>query len=268
VLFSCHYFAIFEQGDHMPRSARQKSGSGIYHTVLRGINKQTIFEDNEDRRIFLERLITYKEISRYEIYAYCLMSNHIHLLLKEGDEDLSTVFRRIGASYVYWYNKKYNRVGHLFQDRYRSEQVETDEYLLTAMRYIHQNPTKAGIVKEIHEFPWSSYREYTHEPVICDTEFVFRLFSKDAQEALRLWTAFSQESNTDRCLEYDSGGRLNDLEAAQIIKTIANVEKTGDVKALERLRRNEVIKLLRKKGLSIRQIERLTGLSFAIIRGA
>jgi putative transposase len=252
----------------MPRSAREKSSTGIYHVVLRGINKQSIFEDNEDRHYFLERLLTYKETSRYEIYAYCLMSNHIHLLLKEGAEDLSTVFRRIGASYVYWYNKKYNRVGHLFQDRYRSEQVETDEYLLTAMRYIHQNPTKAGIVKEIHEFPWSSFREYNHKPAICDTKFVFSLFSKDAQEALRLWTAFNQQTNTDRCLEYDSGGRFNDIEAAQLIKTIANVEKAGDVKALERLKRNEVIKLLRKKGLSIRQIARLTGLSFSIIRGA
>ncbi len=268
MLFFCYLPAIVKRGDPMPRSAREKSGSGIYHIVLRGINKQSIFEDNEDRQYFLERLLTYKEISRYEVYAYCLMSNHIHLLLKEGDEDLSIAFRRIGASYVYWYNKKYHRVGHLFQDRYRSEQVETDEYLLTAMRYIHQNPTKAGIVKEIHEFPWSSYREYTHKPVICDTKFVFSLFSKDAQEALRLWTEFNQKANTDRCLEYDSGGRLNDLEAAQIIKTIADVEKASDVKALERLKRNEVIKQLKKKGLSIRQIERLTGLSFAIIRGA
>jgi len=252
----------------MPRSARQKSSSGIYHVVLRGINKQTIFEDDADRQYFLERLITYKETSRYEVYAYCLMSNHIHLLLKEGDEDLNIVFRRIGASYVYRYNKKYNRVCHLFQDRYRSEQVETDEYLLTAMRYIHQNPTKAGIIKEIHEFPWSSYKEYTNEPVICDTEFVFSLFSKDAGEALHLWTAFNQATNSDRCLEYDSGERVNDLEAEQIIKAIANVEIIADVKALERHKRSEVIKLLKKRGLSIRQIERLTGLSFAVIRGA
>ena len=73
------------------------------------------------------------------------MSNHIHLLLKEGEEDLGTLFKRIGASYVYWYNWKYNRTGHLFQDHFKSEPVEDDTYLLTVLRYIHQNPLKAGI---------------------------------------------------------------------------------------------------------------------------
>ncbi len=82
----------------MPRSARIKSNSGIYHIVLRGINKQRIFEDDEDSLYFLEKLKTYKNISGYEIFAYCLMSNHVHLLMKEGKESLSTAFRRIGAS--------------------------------------------------------------------------------------------------------------------------------------------------------------------------
>jgi putative transposase len=79
---------MVEQGDHMPRSARKKSSSGIYHIVLRGINKQRIFEDDEDSLYFLEKFKTYKDISGYEIYAYCLMSNHLHLLMKEGEEPL------------------------------------------------------------------------------------------------------------------------------------------------------------------------------------
>ncbi len=80
------FSAIVEKGDHMPRSARKKSSSGIYHIVLRGINKQRIFEDDEDSLYFLEKLKTYKDISSFEIYAYCLMSNHVHLLMKEGEE--------------------------------------------------------------------------------------------------------------------------------------------------------------------------------------
>ena len=114
----------------MPRSARKKSSSGIYHVILRGINKQRIFEDDEDNLYFLEKLKTYKDISGYELYAYCLMSNHLHLLIKEGGDSLSIAFRRIGASFVYWYNRKYSRSGHLFQDRFKSEPVETDEYFL------------------------------------------------------------------------------------------------------------------------------------------
>ena len=98
----------------MPRRARKKSSSGIYHVVLRGINKQRIFEDDQDNQKYLETIKAYKETCEYEVYAYCLMSNHIHLLMKEGKEDLGIAFRRIGASYVYWYNWKYSRRGHLF----------------------------------------------------------------------------------------------------------------------------------------------------------
>lgn len=251
----------------MPRNARKKSNFRIYHIILRGINKQKIFEDNEDSFYFLEKLKTYKEISGYEIYAYCLMSNHIHLLMKEEEEPLSTVFRRIGASYVYWYNWKYSRVGHLFQDRFRSEPVETDEYFLTVMRYIHQNPLKAGIVKEIQEYLWTSYREYSQKPFICNTKFALNMFSGDTDKALKTWIEFNQVKNNDRCLEYDDGARLNDAGAAALIESVANVKNPGDIQTYEKQKRNEIIKLLKEKGLSIRQIERLTGVSFGAIRG-
>ncbi len=267
MLLSAFFFVIVSQGDHMPRNVRVKSSSGIYHIILRGINKQRIFEDDEDSRYFLKKLKTYKEISEYEVYAYCLMNNHVHLLLKEGEESVGTVFRRIGASYVYWYNQKYNRTGHLFQDRFRSEPVETDQYFLTVMRYIHQNPIKAGIVEKIEDYLWSSYREYSQKPVICDTKFVLNMFSKVSKDALDLWVKFINEKNNDQCLEYD-GGRLNDDEATELIKTVAKIKTPTDIQAYEKQKRNMLIKLLKQKGLSIRQIERLTGISFGIIRGA
>ena len=96
----------------MPRISREKSRSGIYHIMLRGINRQTIFEDAKDNGRFLDTLKEYRDVSGYKLYAYCLMGNHAHLLLKEEQEDLSTIMRRIGASYVYWYNMKYERCGH------------------------------------------------------------------------------------------------------------------------------------------------------------
>lgn len=136
----------------MARVAREKSSTGIYHVTLRGINRQIIFEDDEDYQKFLWTITDTKGKSGYEIYAYCLMSNHIHLLLKETREELGIVFRRIGASYVHWYNWKYKRRGHLFQARYKSEVVETDSYFLTVLRYIHQNPYKADIVKNIADY--------------------------------------------------------------------------------------------------------------------
>ena len=133
----------------MPRQAREKSSSGIYHVMLRGINRQNIFEDDRDRQRFIETILYYKTISNYELYGYCLMDNHIHLLIKEKDESISKAIKRICSSYVYWYNQKYERCGHLFQERYKSEVVETEGYFLTVIRYIHQNPIKAGLVKTL-----------------------------------------------------------------------------------------------------------------------
>ncbi|MBE6563266.1 MAG: hypothetical protein E7660_05975 [Ruminococcaceae bacterium] len=126
----------------MPRQARIKSKSGIYHVMLRGINQQQIFEEPEDYYKFLEIVEEYKAVSEFELYAYCLMGNHIHLLIKENKEPIEQIFKRIGGKFVYWYNIKYQRVGHLFQDRFKSEPVETNDYLLTVIRYIHQNPLK------------------------------------------------------------------------------------------------------------------------------
>jgi putative transposase len=250
----------------MPRSARKKSSTGIYHVIFRGINKQRIFEDEEDYFFFLEKLSTYQVKSKYEIYAYCLMSNHIHLLLKEGHEDLGISFRRIGSSYVSWYNWKYNRVGHLFQDRYKSEAVETDSYLLTVLRYIHQNPINAGIVKKIQEYPWSSYREYSHKPVLCNTDFILNFFSSDPKEAKKLWVKFVHEQTEELCMDYTEGARLKDSDAIEMIKTTAKVDTPADIQSFELNKRNVVVQTMKKKGLSLRQIERLTGISFGVLR--
>ena len=159
----------------MPRQAREKSSTGIYHVMLRGINQQQIFEEQEDYLKFLEIVKEYKIISKFEIYAYCLMGNHIHLLIKVLEEPLEQIFKRIGGKFVYWYNIKYQRVGHLFQDRFKSEPVETTDYFLTVIRYIHQNPIKAGLCKELIDYPYSSYKEYIFGGDLIDREFVLQM---------------------------------------------------------------------------------------------
>ena len=138
----------------MPRASRVKSESGIYHIMLRGINQQVIFEQSEDYEKFTEMLNKYKAISGYKVFAYCLMSNHIHLVIKEEKESIDQIIKRIAGSYVYWYNWKYYRKGHLFQDRFRSEPIEDEKYLLTVIRYIHRNPVSAWIkTKQNGRFP-------------------------------------------------------------------------------------------------------------------
>ena len=127
--------------------------------MLRGVNKQQIFLDDEDCLQFLECLYLCKQISQFELYAYCLMGNHVHLLINAKKEPIASVMKCFGSKYVYWYNSKYARVGHLFQDRFKSEPVEDEAYLTMAVAYIHQNPMKAGITKGL-SYKYSSYDKY------------------------------------------------------------------------------------------------------------
>lgn len=245
----------------MPRQPRQKSESGIYHIMLRGINQQVIFEEDEDCDKFLETLEKYKAVSGYRIYAYCLMSNHIHILLKVEKEDLEQIMKRIAGSYVYWYNWKYYRKGHLFQDRFKSEPVEDDEYFLTVMRYIHQNPVKSEIVNSVSEYKYSSYYEYEKESQIVDTEFAFSILSKEN------FLLFNNKINDEKCLDIEEVSfRLSDADAKEIIRKISKCESAIEFQMLDSEKRNSYLKKLKLKGMSIRQISRLTGISFAIIR--
>lgn len=250
----------------MPRKPREKSDTGIYHVILRGVNGKRIFKDKEDYEKIIQVIERYKKISEYEVYAYCLMSNHIHLLMKEGKEELGIVFRRIGASYVYWYNKKYSRTGHLFQDRYKSEPVEDDEYFLTVLRYIHQNPIKAGIEKAIGEYPWTSYNEYLGIHEICNTKFALNFFAEDERKSKQAFREFTHEANNDICLEHKELVRLNDKEAGKIIKELYGIRETNEIGNFEKNKRDDAIRKFKDIGLSIRQIERLTGVSFSIVR--
>jgi len=158
--------------------------------MLRGINRQDLFEDDEDKQRFIETLKTYKEKSGFSLYAYCLMSNHIHLLLKEEKEPISLIIKRISSSYVYYYNWKHSRCGHLFQERFKSEVVEDDSYLLTVLRYIHQNPVKAKIIKEIEKYKWSSYNEYTCESKMVDTNYALAIFAEEKVAAIKSFINF------------------------------------------------------------------------------
>ncbi|MBQ3023380.1 MAG: transposase [Clostridia bacterium] len=248
----------------MPRIPRQKSESGIYHMMLRGINQQVIFEDDEDYTKFINTLETYKAVSGYKVFAYCLMSNHIHILIKVEKEDIDLIMKRIAGSYVYWYNWKYYRKGHLFQDRFKSEPVENDEYFLTVLRYIHQNPIKAGIVEKIDEYEYSSYNEYViGESSLLDMEFVYSILSKEKFEE------FNKEITEDVCLDVEElNFRLSDNDAMKIVKEVSKCENATEFQTLDPNNRDKYIRRLKKRGLSYRQISRLTGISFAIVRKA
>ena len=262
----------------MGRKPRDKSGTGIYHVMLRGVNRQDIFEDEEDYAVFkkqLYRVVFYKDESgrpqppRCAIYAYCLMTNHVHLLIRETEEDLSTVIKRITVSYALYYNNKYQHIGHLFQNRFRSETVNDEAYFITLMRYIHQNPVAAGITKLVEDYRWSSWIEYENyhigQQTICAIQPVLKLMPFADLRAL----VFELLPKASLILDFDNeGGRRSDDEIKTFLSDSFGLRQPTDLQIYSRDRRLDILRMAKLYGASIRQLERLTGISFTIIRTA
>jgi REP element-mobilizing transposase RayT len=245
--------------------------------MLRGINQTQLFYDDEDRMAFLGRVERYKHECGFLLYAYCLMGNHVHLLLQPGDVTLAKVMQRLTLSYSSWFNNRYDRSGYLFQGRFRSEPINGDAYFLAVVRYIHNNPVQIG--ESINS--WTSYGDYMDTPVLVDTDFVLSLFDADTSKARRLLDEFLQAavqsgpdaSNGDASsiLDMPTAPRLrrpSDAEAIELIKAIASIDtcialshKGGDA-------RNKYLAALKQKGLSVRQLSRLTGINRGIVQKA
>ena len=259
---------------YMPRQERTKSGTGIYHVMLRGINRQDIFEDDED---YLQMTACLQGLpERYDengvaleplctIYSYCLMSNHIHLLVREQKEDISSVMKRLGVAYAYYFNKKYQRNGHLFQDRFLSEPVNNIEYFMTLMRYIHQNPVHAGLAAEVRDYPWSSWAEYEGMQTdyhICKTSPVIKRLDKTN---LYEFVTMPVDSNNILDIDYGIGVNITDDDIKGKIAEISGLQLPTEVQNLAKSERNTILKQLCEYGANIRQISRVTGISYGVI---
>ncbi len=243
----------------MSRMARVKSCTGLYHVMLRGADRRIIFSDDEDNRRFLEILQRVKQESLIKLFAYCLMGNHVHLLLREGEEPLGMTFKRIGVSYVYYYNWKYQLHGHLFQDRYRSEQVEDDAYFLEVLRYICQNPVKAGLCAKPFEYPWLGCSGITECDALLDGFGNLTDLKGDA-----LLRFVSERCDMDH-LEDNGTKRLTDREATERLRMACGCSNTQDIGGWAAEKRDTALRKALGTGVSIRQLSRLTGISKAII---
>jgi len=262
---------------NMPRQARKTSGTGIYHVMLRGINRQDIFEDDEDYMRFLQSLHqlvecyderAYRIPSLCHFYAYCLMPNHVHLLIQEKTAAIGEIVKRITISYAYHFNKKYQRKGHLFQDRFRSEPVDDIGYFKTLLRYIHQNPVHAGLSVNVGEYPWSSWHEFEKREAVmdklCDTDVVLRRILWE-----ELWDFVLEPTDNDGgILEMDDEPprSISDAGIKDLLRLQYGIVNVMDVQNLEKNQRNKIIKELCDQGAGFRQLARITGISYGIIQ--
>ena len=246
----------------MARLPRKISSSGYYHVFLRGINRRQIFFEDEDREKFFEVLKHCRMKYRFEVIAWCLMGNHIHLAIKDNTGSLSPAMQNIGVSFVYWYNHKYKRIGHLFQERFGSEPVEYGENLLRLVRYIHMNPVAAGICNHPADYPYSSFSLYFRSDRYQEDYVFFRLMRKDEFENYHF------EKNEDRFLDIstDDPQGLSGPEASDLMKNAFGYNSLTEIRYLPIDQRNQAILFLREHQASIRQISEWTGISIRSIR--
>jgi len=180
----------------MPRKPRIEFSGAFYHVIVRGNQKQRVFKDPADFQKYLLTLTVYKNRTGCRIYAYVLMSNHVHLLVERGDIPLSKVMQGLSQTYTMYFNRRYRTVGHLFQGRYKAILCDRDAYLLGLVKYIHENPLRARIVERLDGYAWSSHQAYigkSNALALVDTDPVLRMFSENKSRARGKYLEFMAE---------------------------------------------------------------------------
>ena len=240
----------------MARAARQLSESGYMHLIVRGIGKQVLFEDRADRVYYLSLLRRYSSETEISVCAYCLMENHVHLLVHDKKEQTPSMMKKLGVSYALHFNRKYERVGHLFQDRFKSEAVEDDQYFLTVLRYILRNPVKAGICTSPADYPYCN----------IDDLLSGKVLSLPCDLSIKELTDFIMQDTDDTCMEISDKPRRGVTDAAAKDLIQSEFGSLSPVISPENRESTALsIQRLSKKGVSIRQLSRLTGISKSVI---
>ena len=252
----------------MPRLPRLQSLSDINHVMLRGIGHMDLFYENEDYQRFLNSLMQYKAEENVIIHAYCLMSNHVHLLLQALPDQLPVFFKRLEVSYALYFNGIHGHIGHLFQNRYKSEAVSGKAYFLAALRYILHNPEAAGICKW-GSYQWSSANNYLtgNSDGITDISTALAI-AGSASELIRYISEVSEESDIYLAEPEIGRSALSDSDAVNILINIIGVKSPFEMQAMEKKQRDACLSQLKQAGLSVRQLERITGINRNIIQRA
>ena len=262
----------------MPRKLRTPSPTGIYHVMLRGINRSDIFLDEID---FMKMEKILRSIAKpidkngnhqkplCKIYAYCLMTNHIHLLIAEIDESISNIIKRLGVAYVSYFNKRRKRTGPLFEGRFRSEPVDDSEYFITLLHYIHYNPVKAGMTAKPGWYKWSSMREYELPDEIymtgfCEQVIPFKSLTRSQVKdiVLNAEDPMSFVSPIDR-------ERVDDIDAEEIVKSLVPEEFSDHcLKELPKVVKLTVSSKAQAMGITKSQLINILGVTkYSLYRG-
>lgn len=248
----------------MPRVSRRVAESGHYHVMLRGNGKQVIFEDDADRRTFLDALARTLEMPGLSLLAWCLMTNHVHLLFCDETGCLSSAMHALATKYAGYFNSRTGHVGSVFDGRFKSVPIESDAQLIAAIRYIHDNPKKAGICSA-SDYPWSSFGEYAGaKGALGLTEVDVVLDMLGGADG---FMAMSSESRPNEYC-FRAGKRIPEEDVPEIARAALHPLNPKALKETFGAERARALLALRDAGLSLKQIERVTGIGrYAVQKG-
>ena len=249
----------------MPRRPRIEL-AGYYHIINRGVAQMAVFKEPADYEYFEELMCFYMQSYGITLHNYCLMGNHYHLLIETREENLSKFMRQLNMNYAIYFNKKYKRVGHLWQGRFKSWYVTDEAYLYTLMCYIEQNPLKANMVKNMEEYPYGSYcyfLNYKEMPECLENAWIVQHYKEDKESieaflANPVDTAQLQELKTASNLFASPNSDTKPKEEDLIVM----FEKITEIK-----KRNETIASAYKKGYSQHMIAKVLGMAQSTING-
>lgn len=244
----------------VPRIARIKEEFSTYHVIVRGNERKNIFFDDSDKEMYLRILARMKVKYNYHIYSYCLMDNHAHLIINDNGNDISQIMKSISISYVIFFNRKYQRTGHLFQDRFKSSLIDSEEYLLEVSKYIHNNPVKAGITEKAEDYPWSSYSliiSQRGERGLVDSSRILGIISTKKGKAIEEYKRYvnHEEHDSETVIMTEEGFISPGQENRTVIKNKQQAREKMQTMADEMgISIEELIKNQENRDMAIRKI--------------
>lgn len=214
----------------MGRKPREEEEGGIYHVIQRGNNRAFVFEEGIDKDYLIDQLMLLSKNS-CKIYGFVIMGNHYHIVLRTVGETLQSIMHRFNLKYSKYYNCTQNRSGHVFQGRYKAIPIRDEKYILALLRYVHQNPVKAGVCKRVEEYRWSSDRYYREDKKRwLDTSLVLEMLSGDREVAVKKYKEFMAQEETG---DYENKKIIGDTPAMSKGEEI-NMTKT-ETKTLDEI---------------------------------
>lgn len=245
----------------MVRPLRVQFPGAVYHIISKGIEGKDILCNDTEKQYFLKLLLDAKRFYKIKIYLYCFLSNHYHVSIETLLGNVSQVIHWINSTYTSWYNRLYERKGHLFQGRFKSILVDRDEYLLELSKYVHLNPVKAGIVKYPEDYKWSSYRAYIglESSTFLDTNFILDLFGHHLDSARMSYKKFVEAGigvDEDLMKKLSKGFILGGEKFVKtIIEKASAFKEEREIPQLKELRKtmeiDDFLSRIEKEGISI-----------------